>query len=138
MKRAMHGVLDKSRKLHDGTVKSLAEMGYGWVSMDDGWQGCNCSTHQMIDNALPSCSIQNCWDGKCNFHDPQTGAPRVKGEDASKPESNTNRFPNGMKALVDYGHSLGLKVGSYLNNCICMEKGHSPPHYEEDAKWLVE
>jgi hypothetical protein len=29
-----------------------------------------------------------------------------------------------MKKMVQHGHSLGLKVGSYLNNCIVSE--HSP------------
>lgn len=135
MKRAMHGVMDKSRKLHNGTVVSLADLGYNWVSMDDGWQGCNCSTHQMVDLSLPKCSIGDCRSGKCSWHDPITGMPKVKGDDATKPESNTNRFPNGMKSLVDYGHSLGLKVGSYLNNCICMERGK--PQYEQDVEWLV-
>lgn len=137
MKLAMHGVLDKSRKLKNGTVACLADLGYNWVSMDDGWQGCNCSTHQMIDNSLPQCSIGDCRGGKCSWHDPTTGKPRVKGEDPTKPESNTNRFPHGMKALVDYGHSLGLKVGGYLNNCICMEAHGAQPHYEQDVEWLV-
>ena len=50
---------------------------------------------------------------------------------------NKHRFPDGMKALVDYGHSLGLKVGSYLNNCICMDKDHEPK-YEQDVKWFMD
>ena len=44
-----------------------------------------------------------------------------------------------MKALVDYGHSLGLKVGSYLNNCICMETWNkSPDRYKKDVAWFTE
>ncbi|CAK0807191.1 unnamed protein product, partial [Prorocentrum cordatum] len=42
-----------------------------------------------------------------------------------------------MKALVEYGHSLGLKVGTYLNNCICMEV-NLEPHYEEDVRWFTD
>jgi hypothetical protein len=42
-----------------------------------------------------------------------------------------------MKALVDKGHSLGLKVGTYLNNCICMEAGRSPTHYAQDVQWML-
>eukprot|EP01060_Flectonema_neradi_P038223 TRINITY_DN796_c1_g1_i1.p1 TRINITY_DN796_c1_g1~~TRINITY_DN796_c1_g1_i1.p1 ORF type:complete len:408 (+),score=110.35 TRINITY_DN796_c1_g1_i1:65-1288(+) len=44
-----------------------------------------------------------------SFHDAQ-GNPIV----------NTKRFPS-MKAMVDHGHSLNLKVGWYANNCICKE-----------------
>jgi len=46
----------------------------------------------------------------------------------------TDRFPN-MKALVDAGHARGLKVGTYLNNCICNE--HGPTHYAQDVDWMV-
>ena len=70
--------------------------------MDDGWQQCNCSTHQDMDPTLPSCSIGDCRGGRCSFHSPVDGAPMV----------NPHRFPTGMKSLVDYGHSLGLKVGT--------------------------
>ena len=41
-----------------------------------------------------------------------------------------------MKSLVDHGHSLGLKVGSYLNNCICMDKDPDPK-YEQDVAWFM-
>ncbi|EDQ90448.1 uncharacterized protein MONBRDRAFT_3278, partial [Monosiga brevicollis MX1] len=34
------------------------------------------------------------------------------------PLINTDRFPN-MTAMVEHGHALGLKVGWYMNNCIC-------------------
>lgn len=36
------------------------------------------------------------------------------------PIINTDRFPD-MKAMVDHGHALDLKVGWYMNNCICRE-----------------
>ena len=38
MRRAMHAVLDTSRKVKNGTTVTLASLGYAWVSMDDGWQ----------------------------------------------------------------------------------------------------
>lgn len=48
--------------------------------------------------------------------------------------------------MVSHGHSLGLKVGSYMNNCVCMEGGDPPmgnhcngeTHYEQDVDFLVE
>lgn len=112
MRDAMHAVIDKSRSLNNGSKATLASLGYDYVSMDDGWQQCNCSTRQAIDPALPNCSIAMCRGGQCSWHDA-----------AGRPQVNAHRFPDGMKKLVDYGHSLGLKVGSYLNNCICMYVG---------------
>ena len=120
-------VLDNSRTVA-GTPTTLDALGFSWISMDDGWQQCNCSTHQDIDPTLPTCSIGDCRGGKCSWHEPGSGNPIV----------NAHRFPQGMKSLVDYGHSLGLKVGTYLNNCICMEAGkNSPTHYEEDVAWMM-
>jgi alpha-galactosidase len=54
---------------------------------------------------------------------------------------NPNRFPFGMKALVDYVHSLGLKVGLYT--CIGTHtcKNGLPGsfgHYEQDAATFAE
>ena len=41
-----------------------------------------------------------------------------------------------VAAAHRYGHSLGLKVGSYLNNCICMDKDPDPK-YEQDVAWFT-
>lgn len=37
MRAAMVAVTDRSRKVN-GSLVSLQELGYDWVSMDDGWQ----------------------------------------------------------------------------------------------------
>lgn len=125
MRAQMKALVDKSRMIN-GKYTSLAEIGFNWTSMDDGWQQCNCSTRQDIDPHLPNCSIADCRSGKCSWHSKE-GVPMVR----------KDRFPD-MKGMVSYGHSLGLKVGTYLNNCICMEKGHNPARYEQDAKWLLD
>lgn len=126
MRAQMRALLDKSRTV-DGVPTSLAELGFNYVSMDDGWQSCNCSSKKAPNASLPQCPQKHgCFGGYCSFHDPKTGIPQIK----------PDRFPD-MKAMIDYGHSLGLKVGSYLNNCICMEAGRSPTHYEQDAAWLT-
>ncbi|CAE7211879.1 unnamed protein product [Symbiodinium pilosum] len=91
--------------------------------MDDGWQHCNCSVRQDLDPTLPKCDGDLCFGGHCSWHDSR-GMPIVR----------KDRFPD-MKALVDFGHSRGLKVGTYLNNCICNE--HGPTHYEQDVSWMV-
>jgi len=54
------------------------------------------------------------------------------------------KFPD-MISLVHYGHTHGLKVGSYLNNCICMEGGDPPmgthcsgaTHYQQDVDFIL-
>jgi len=124
MRGAMRAVLDESRSVR-GKPTSLRDLGFGWVSMDDGWQQCNCSVRQDEDPMLPKCSVDECFRGNCTWHD-ASGAPRV----------NRHRFPD-MKALVDYGRDLGVKVGGYLNNCICTEAGRVPTHYEEDVAWFM-
>jgi hypothetical protein len=42
------------------------------------------------------------------------------GPDGS-PLINTDLFPD-MKQMVAYGHSKGVKMGWYFNNCICKAK----------------
>eukprot|EP00038_Savillea_parva_P011730 m.199659 g.199659 ORF g.199659 m.199659 type:complete len:667 (+) comp20803_c0_seq1:35-2035(+) len=133
MRAQMAAVTDTSRSVN-GKPTSLAALGFDWVSMDDGWQKCNCSTGGSIDPSLPTCP--NCKAGGCSWHtvDAQGGDPVV----------NTAKFPN-MSALVAHGHALGLNVGSYLNNCICMEGGDPPmgehcigaPHYEQDVDFII-
>lgn len=123
MRVQMDAAVSKSRKVN-GKYTSLAELGFDYVSMDDGWQRCNCSTRQDVDPSLPQCP-NLCFGGQCTFHG-QDGLPLVR----------KDRFPD-MKTLVEYGHSLGLKVGTYLNNCICMEV-NLQPHYEEDVRWFTD
>eukprot|EP00756_Hemistasia_phaeocysticola_P016784 Hpha_TRINITY_DN15497_c2_g9::TRINITY_DN15497_c2_g9_i1::g.176301::m.176301/K07407/E3.2.1.22B, galA, rafA; alpha-galactosidase len=48
--------------------------------------------------------------------------------ESGEPMINFDRFPD-MKAMVDYGHSKGLKVGWYMNNCICAEHQFSSPEF---------
>ena len=118
--------VDTSR-LVDGAPTSLAQLGFDYVSIDDGWQQCNCSTRQSLDPNLPPCDPwADCNQGRCTWHDNVTGVPRVR----------LDRFPD-MQGMVAKGHAMGLKVGIYLNTCICMEAGNALTHYEEDAAWLV-
>jgi len=134
MRAQMDAVLDSSRKVN-GVPTTLASLGFDWISMDDGWQKCNCSTRGSIDPSLPTCPV--CKTGGCSWHTPDS--------EGGKPIVDLHKFPD-MKAMVDHGHSLGLKVGSYMNNCVCMEGGDPPmgnhcngeTHYEQDVAFLVE
>ena len=44
-------------------------------------------------------------------------------------EQDTKKFPN-MSALVDFGHSKGVKMGFYQNGCACGEKTEHTINYE--------
>jgi|EP01047_Picozoa_sp_COSAG01_P030797 hypothetical protein len=162
MRAQMHAVVDMNRTV-GGQPASLASLGFNWISMDDGWQRCNCSASSKpptADPALPKCP--NCKQGGCKWHN-----------SAGQPVVDTRKFPNmkvyepddvmrvhispyhrlsappsraaRLQSMVDYGHSLGLKVGSYLNNCICMEGGDPPmgkhcvgqTHYQEDVDFII-
>ena len=68
----------------------------------------------LLDLGYDNCGLDDNWQA-CNagalggFHD-EKGNPLV----------NTKTFPN-MTAMTDYGHKIGLRVGWYMNNCICSE-----------------
>ena len=58
------------------------------------------------------------------------------------PLINKATFPD-MKAMTDHGHSKNLKVGWYMNNCICAEKkftgaSYIEKHMEQSAKAVAE
>ena len=79
--------------LNNGSSSSLLDVGYSRAGLDDNWQSCGTGI-------------------RGSFHDGASGKPLV----------NTTRFPD-MRAMVQFGHALGLKVGFYDNNCICGEGG---------------
>ena len=63
-----------------------------------------------------ACSLQACGKGvNGSFHD-KNGRPLV----------NPKTFPN-MTSMCEKAHSLGLKCGFYMNNCICKEKMFTDP-----------
>eukprot|EP00035_Acanthoeca_spectabilis_P009817 m.173365 g.173365 ORF g.173365 m.173365 type:complete len:420 (-) comp14846_c0_seq1:71-1330(-) len=117
IRRVVDAVTAKSRMV-DGTPTSLLDVGFSHVGVDDGWQLCNAGR-----------SVK----GKPSFH-AADGTPLV----------NQSRFPS-LKDLVDYGHSKGVLMGWYDNNCICMDEYtlRSDPVWAEtcyaaDAKQIVD
>lgn len=71
----------------------------------------------LLDLGYNNCGLDDNWQA-CgagafgSFHDAQ-GNPII----------NVDLFPD-MKGMTDYGHRLGLRVGWYMNNCICREGSH--------------
>ena len=68
----------------------------------------------ILDFGYVHCGLDDNWQAcgtgfNQSFHD-KNGNPLI----------NTTRFPD-MAAMVQYGHARGIKVGWYINNCICAE-----------------
>jgi alpha-galactosidase len=96
IRATIDAITSRQRKVK-GVPTSIADLGYDWVGVDDGWQACD----------------QGPNEGGPTFHDK-----------AGKPLVNTTLFPN-LADLVSYGHGKSVKMGWYINNCICHEsKGH--------------
>jgi len=75
----------------------------------------------LLDLGYNDLGLDDCWqvcDAKGqSFHDPDTGMAVI----------NTELFPD-MEGMVQHGHTRGLHVGFYFNNCQCREAGQ-PTHY---------
>ncbi|KAJ7384568.1 hypothetical protein OS493_021199 [Desmophyllum pertusum] len=68
-------------------------------------------------------SIDDCWSN-------------MKRDPSGNLQPNSTRFPSGMKALADYLHSKGLKLGIYADYGVLTCAGYpgSIQHMEQDAK----
>jgi len=97
--------------------KSLADLGFVSVGVDDGWQAC-------VDKTFNEDTGN--FDGI--FHN-ASGFPQL----------NRTRFPD-LHALSQYAHSQGIKLGWYFNNCFCNEVRQMKwgGHPEQDVAFLVE
>ena len=76
----------------------------------------------LLDHGYISIGLDDNWQAcgtgiNGSFHDAQ-GHPLI----------NTASFPD-MKSMVAHGHSKGVKMGWYLNNCICTERDHLEPDW---------
>jgi len=98
---------------------------------------------RMVDGKLTSlkdlgyvnCGLDDNWQAckagvNGSFHDAD-GNPII----------NTKTFPD-LKAMTDHAHSLGLRAGWYMNNCICSENQYTSPeeiekHMKGDVAAIV-
>jgi alpha-galactosidase len=122
VRRVMQALVSRQRQVN-GVATSLADLGYGRVGIDDGWQACHTGYMGTVTRFNKS------------FH-ALDGTPLV----------NKTRFPN-VKALVQHGHKQGLKMGWYTINCICMDtytiqfdadKDWSRRVYEAEVEFLLD
>ena len=102
----MKGMVSNKRPIWTGETKSLCDLGYCDVGLDDNWQ---------------SCGDARAADGM-NYHD-ANGNPIV----------NTHRFPD-FKKMTDHAHSLKLTSGWYGNNCICSDHCRNATECEMQIK----
>jgi len=65
----------------------------------------------LIHHGWQYINIDDCWMVRLNSDDPVVGGPRR--DEAGRLLTN-KRFPD-MKALTDYVHRLGLKIGTYIS-----------------------
>ena len=107
----MQSQMDALALTRHGT--SLQRLGYASAGLDDCWQSCTPRDMHCLGSAAG-----------CSFHDRATGQPRV----------NTTLFPS-LGGMVKHGHSLGLKVGFYQNNCRCHECQNHDTCWDENAHY---
>ena len=89
----MQRVVDAMVAKRHGGV-SLQDLGYANVGLDDGWADCARGRK-----------------GDKGFHNPDLSL-RI----------NRKLFPD-MRQMVNYGHLHGMRMGWYLNLCLCLELG---------------
>jgi hypothetical protein len=94
----MDKMVERSRKV-DGADTSLLDLGYANCGLDDNWQSCG----------DPKAAFGSTDPRHGSFHDID-GNPLI----------NQNTFPS-MKNMTSHAHAAGLRVGWYMNNCICDE-----------------
>ena len=86
------------------------------------------NSSQIVTNA------QDCWQA-CTTSNPPKPSGHIMRNATGFALPDTKTFPD-MKALVRLGHSLGVKMGFYFDNCNCAETDHQkglPVHYAQDV-----
>jgi len=106
----------------DAIVKEREVQQYG----DDG-EATTTTTTSLQKLGYNMVGIDEGWEG-CGMGINHTqhyvnGTPAVRAD-----------FPD-LKALVDYGHSKGVKMGFYLNGCSCGEHAEHMINYEGDVNF---
>ena len=107
---------DRGQDMRLGEAFSLAELeagarlGISHLQLDDGWQ-----SGRSSNSAYEGGSLEQIWDDPAYWH--------------PHPE----RFPRGLKPVVDRGRELGIEVCIWFNP----SKDDSYAHWEDDARTLV-
>ncbi len=107
---------DRGQDTRLGEAFSLAELeagarlGISHLQLDDGWQ-----SGRSSNSAYEGGSLEQIWDDPAYWH--------------PHPE----RFPRGLKPVVDRGRELGVEVCIWFNP----SKDDSYAHWEDDARTLV-
>lgn len=128
MEEAMDALV-KTRTYYDGTTTTLRDLGYKYAHMDDGYQACAGTAASGVAK-VKTYRNGTCTGGygpKCYTSHNATGWPVI----------DTTRFPD-INGMVAHGHSLGLKVGWYMNNDVCKDHCTEDYCYRGDVDFLVQ
>jgi alpha-galactosidase len=109
----------------------------GWSSWNNFGQDINETLIKDIIGALERTGLKDAGYIYVNIDD---GWQRYKGSRADHPlEVDPVKFPSGMKALADYAHARGFKLGIYSGPGVdtCAGYTGSEGHAEEDAKMFA-
>lgn len=90
----------------------------------------------LADHGWQYINIDDCWMVKCDSDDPVVGGPT---RDEYGRILTNERFPD-MKALTDYVHARGLKIGTYISPgpWTCQRFEGSWRHEQLDARRFAE
>ncbi|MBA0720371.1 hypothetical protein Golax_007993, partial [Gossypium laxum] len=131
-----HGRHANSRFLLDNGVSRTPPM--GWNSWNHFWCGINESVVMSTADALVSTGLASLGYKYVNLDDCWAESER---DENGKLRGKASTFPSGIKALADYVHARGLKLGIYADagNRTCSNQMPGSLHHEyEDAKTFAE
>ncbi|KAK5831400.1 hypothetical protein PVK06_015197 [Gossypium arboreum] len=131
-----HGRHANSRFLLDNGVSRTPPM--GWNSWNHFWCGINESVVMSTADALVSTGLASLGYKYVNLDDCWAESER---DENGKLRGKASTFPSGIKALADYVHARGLKLGIYADagNRTCSNQMPGSLHHEyEDAKTFAQ
>lgn len=109
----------------------------GWSSWNNFGPDINETVVRETIDAMDRLGLKDAGYVYINIDD---GWQRYKGSRSEHPlEVDPNKFPNGMKALADYAHSKGFKLGIYSGpgDTTCAGYTGSEGNAEDDAKMFA-
>jgi alpha-galactosidase len=108
----------------------------GWNTWYDLQGNYNDSVIRQMADAMVSSGMKEAGYQYINLDDLWQGSRDAQGDLQPDPQ----KFPNGMKAVIDYVHSKGLKFGMYSDAGAsgCSGRIGAYPHYVQDAaQWAA-
>ncbi len=125
---------------NNGAIAELPPMGWNTWCTDDACgliDRCSSKLAMSIADAIVDTGLDKLGYRFVNLDDCWSASTR---DETGQLQPNATRFPEGMKALADYVHSKGLKLGLYTctGTYTCKNKlPGSAGHWQQDADTLA-